>query len=101
MNRSPILFRCDATSSQGYESFYQCLGYAAALQRRRRGTYFLSRLQPNTLLAAIQKPGNEWRPSDFPLGCDDDLRQTAAMIDELQAAAVVVADPHVSADYLG
>src|SRR5260221_2315404 len=100
MNRSPILFRCDATSSQGYESFYQCLGYAAALQRRRRGTYFLSRLQPQTLLSAIQKPGNEWRPSDHPLGCPEDLNQTLATIHELQAAAVVIADPNVSGDYL-
>src|SRR5437870_8564868 len=68
MSRAPILFRCDATGSQGYESFYQCLAYAAALQRRRRGTYFLSRLSPATLLAAIQKGGNEWRPADFPFG---------------------------------
>ena len=100
MNRAPILFRCDATASQGYESFYQCLAYAAALQRRRRGTYFLSQLQPNTLLSAIQKGGNEWRPSDFPLGCPEDLNQTLATIDHLQAGAVVVADPNVSSDYL-
>jgi len=100
MNRSPILFRCDATSSQGYESFYQCLSYAAALQRRRRGTYFLSRLLPNTLLSAIQKPGNEWRPSDHPLGSAEDLNQTLATIRELNAAAVVIADPNVSGEYL-
>src|SRR5947209_17456394 len=100
MTRMPILFRCDATASQGYESFYQCLAYAAALQRRRRGTYFLSRLQPATLLSAIQKGGNEWRPADFPLGCSEDLSQTLDTIRQLQAAAVVVADPNVSSEYL-
>jgi spore coat polysaccharide biosynthesis predicted glycosyltransferase SpsG len=100
MSRSPILFRCDATGSQGYESFYQCLAYAAALQRRRRGTYFLSRLSPNTLLAAIQKGGNEWRPTDHPFGCAEDLAGTIVTIRELQAAAVVVVDPNVNGDYL-
>ncbi|MFL5341052.1 MAG: PseG/SpsG family protein [Gemmataceae bacterium] len=97
----PILFRCDATASQGYESFYQCLAFAAALQRRRRGTYFLSRLQPATLLSAIQKGGNEWRPGDFPLGCSEDLSQTLDNIRHFQAAAVVVADPNVTSEYLG
>lgn len=100
MSRSPVLFRCDATGSQGYESFYQCLAYAAALQRRRRGTYFLSRLSPNTLLAAIQKGGNEWRPTDHPFGCSEDLADTVTKITELQAAAVVVADPNLAGDYL-
>ena len=100
MSRSPILFRCDATGSQGYESFYQCLAYAAALQRRRRGTYFLSRLSPQTLLAAIQKGGNEWRPTDHPLGCEEDLDDTLNKVRELQASAVVVADPNVTSEYL-
>src|SRR5438067_1149651 len=93
MTRAPILFRCDATASQGYESFYQCLTYAAAMQRRRRGSYFLSRLQPNTLLSAVQKGGNEWRPADHPVGCPDDLAQTLATVGDLQAGAVAEASP--------
>jgi spore coat polysaccharide biosynthesis predicted glycosyltransferase SpsG len=100
MTRSPILFRCDATASQGYESFYQCLTYAAAMQRRRRGSYFLSRLQPNTLVSAVQKGGNEWRPADHPVGCAEDLAQTLAGVGELQVGAVVIGDPSVSSEYL-
>jgi spore coat polysaccharide biosynthesis predicted glycosyltransferase SpsG len=100
MDRIPILFRCDASALHGYEFFYQCLAYAAALQRRRRGTYFLSQLTPATLLSAIQKGGNEWRPADFPVGSPDDLQQTVRTIEQLQAAAVVVADPNVSTEYL-
>src|SRR6516225_3309130 len=100
MNRSPILFRCDATSSQGYESFYQCLAYAAALQRRRRGTHFLSQLQPAILTSAIQRGGNEWKPAQFPLGSDEDLRETTAVLQQMQAAAVIVADPNVRGEFL-
>lgn len=100
MNRNPILFRCDGTSAQGYENFYQCLTYAAALQRRRRGTYFHTQIQPVTLASAVQKAGNEWIPTDHPIGSDEDLRQTLAEIRRLQAAAVIVSDPNLSADYL-
>ena len=60
MNRAPILFRCDGTRSQGWESFYQCLVLAGAMQRRRRGTYFLSRLEPQTLAGPILRGGHEW-----------------------------------------
>lgn len=100
MSKFPILIRCDATASQGYESFYQCLTYANALQRRRRGIHFLSRLEPNTILSAIQKGGHEWRPADFPLGSDEDLRETLGVIRQYQAAAVIVSDPNASSAYL-
>ncbi len=100
MTLSPILFRCDGSTTQGYEPFYQCLNYAAALQRRRRGTYFLSQLQPATLLAAIQRGGNEWLPADNPVGSPEDLDQTLAEIRRLQPAAVVVADHNLDTDYL-
>jgi spore coat polysaccharide biosynthesis predicted glycosyltransferase SpsG len=100
MSKFPILIRCDATASQGYESFYQCLTYANALQRRRRGIHFLSRLEPNTLLSAIQKGGHDWRPADYPLGSNEDLRQTLGVIRQYQAAAIVVSDPAVSHEYL-
>jgi spore coat polysaccharide biosynthesis predicted glycosyltransferase SpsG len=100
MNRAPILFRCDAIASQGYESFYQCLAYAAALQRRRRGTHFLSQLQPATLASAIQRGGNEWKPAQFPLGSEEDFKETIAIMRQLQPAAVIVADPNVRGEYL-
>jgi spore coat polysaccharide biosynthesis predicted glycosyltransferase SpsG len=94
------MFRCDAIASQGYESFYQCLAYAAALQRRRRGTHFLTQLQPSTLVSSIQRGGNEWKPAQFPLGSDDDCRETMAALQQVQAAAVIVADPNVRGEYL-
>lgn len=100
MNRQPILFRCDATAESGYESFYQCLNYAAALQRRRRGTYFMSRLEPNTLAGPIQRAGNDWRPAEHPVGSSEDLVATIRAINELQAAAVVVSDPNLDGIYL-
>src|SRR5262245_37265985 len=100
MNRAPILFRCDAIPSQGYESFYQCLAYAAALQRRRRGTHFLSRIEPATLASAIQRGGNEWRPAQFPLGNNDDCHETKMWQNQLQAAAIVITDPNVRGDYV-
>jgi spore coat polysaccharide biosynthesis predicted glycosyltransferase SpsG len=100
MSKFPILIRCDATASQGYESFYQCLTYANALQRRRRGIHFLSRLEPATILSAIQKGGHDWRPAEHPLGSDEDLRETTAVLRQYQAAAVIVSDPGVSSGFL-
>lgn len=101
MSKFPILIRCDASSTQGYESFYQCLTYANALQRRRRGIHFLSRLEPNTLLSAIQKGGHDWRPADYPLGSPEDLRETLGVVRQYQASAVIVADPNAGPEYLG
>jgi spore coat polysaccharide biosynthesis predicted glycosyltransferase SpsG len=96
----PILIRCDATPETGYESFYQCLTYAAALQRRRRGTYFFSRLQPATLAGPIQRGGNEWKQTEFPIGSSEDAAATVDMIQELQAAAVIVAGREIRSSYL-
>ena len=56
--RGPILFRCDGTAEHGWEPFYQCLSLAAALQRRRRGTHFLSYLDPLSLATVINR-GNQ------------------------------------------
>lgn len=100
MSKFPILIRCDATATGGYEAFYQCLTYANALQRRRRGIHFLSRLEPATLLSSIQKAGHDWRPAEYPLGSDEDLRETLGVIRQYQAAAVIVSDPNVSSEYL-
>jgi spore coat polysaccharide biosynthesis predicted glycosyltransferase SpsG len=101
MSKQPILIRCDATATQGFESFYQCLTYANALQRRRRGIYFLSRLEPATILASIQKAGHDWCPAEYPLGSPEDLRETVGRVRQYQAAAVILCDPHLSEAYLG
>ena len=58
--RGPILFRCDGTPELGWEPFYQCLSLAAALQRRRRGTHFLSYLDPLSLATVINRGNNDW-----------------------------------------
>lgn len=62
--RGPILFRCDGTPEAGWEPFYQCLSLAAALQRRRHGTHFLSYLDPLSLATVINRGNNDWVPTD-------------------------------------
>ena len=57
MNRDPILFRVDGTTATGLERLARCLTLAAALQRRRRPTYFLSQLEPASLALAIKRAG--------------------------------------------
>jgi spore coat polysaccharide biosynthesis predicted glycosyltransferase SpsG len=100
MNRAPILFRCDGTPSHGWESFYQCLVLAAAMQRRRRGTYFLSRLDPLSLALPVHRGGHEWNDTPTEVGTADDLDATLREVRRLGAAAVVVAAPQLSEEYL-
>ena len=100
MNRAPILFRCDGTPAQGWEPFYQCLILAAAMQRRRRGTYFLSRLDPASLALTVHRGGHEWNDTPTEVGTADDLDATLRAVRRLQAAAVVVAAPRLHEEYL-
>src|SRR5206468_10803440 len=76
MNRDPILFRVDAGPRTSYEHLARCATYAAALQRRRRPTYFLSQLEPRSLALPIKRAGNEWLDADAPVGTDEDLAET-------------------------
>lgn len=99
VKRGPILFRCDGTPDQGWESLYQCLSFAAALQRRRRGTHFFSYLEPLSLAHVISRGNNEWVPAEIPLGGDGDLAATVREVRRLGAAAVVVAGAGVHEDY--
>jgi spore coat polysaccharide biosynthesis predicted glycosyltransferase SpsG len=100
MSRSPILFRCDATPEQGWENFYQCMTLAQAIQRRRRGTYFFSRLQPNHLALTIHRGGHDWIAADHRVGTSDDLDATLAQARRLNAAAIVVVARDLSVEYL-
>ncbi len=100
MNRAPILFRCDGTPAQGWEPFYQCLVLASAMQRRRRGTYFLSQLDPLSLALPVHRAGHEWNDTPTEVGSADDLDATLREVRRLNAAAVVVAAPHLNAEYL-
>jgi spore coat polysaccharide biosynthesis predicted glycosyltransferase SpsG len=99
-SRGPILFRCDGTPEQGWEPFYQCLSLAAALQRRRRGTHFLSYLDPLSLAQVVHRANNEWVPAEQPLGSPGDVQATVAQARRLSAAAVVVAGSGVTPEYL-
>ena len=96
----PILFRCDGTQERGWEPLYQCLSLAAALQRRRRGTHFLSYLDPLSLATVINRGNNDWQPAEQPLGSPGDLDATLARVRALNAAAIVVAGEGMTPDYL-
>ena len=100
VKRGPILFRCDGTPDQGWESFYHCLSFAAALQRRRRGTHFFSYLEPLSLAQVIHRGNNDWAASENLLGSPGDLEATIRQARRLHATAVVVAGNNVSPDYL-
>lgn len=100
VKRGPVLFRCDGTLELGWEPLYQCLSLAAAMQRRRRGTYFQSYLDPLSLATMIHRANNEWTPAESPLGVADDLDRTKREVRRLGAAAVVVAGANVTAEYL-
>jgi spore coat polysaccharide biosynthesis predicted glycosyltransferase SpsG len=98
--RGPILFRCDGTAEHGWEPLYQCLSLAAALQRRRRGTHFLSYLDPLSLATVINRGNNDWKPAETRMGDAGDLSATIAHARKLNAAAVVVAGQNYTADDL-
>lgn len=100
MNRDPILFRVDGTSQSGWESFWRCLTFSAALQRRRRPTWFLSRLEPGELAFAIKRVGNQWLGTNSPLGSDQDLEETIQEVRRLKPSAIVVDSEAVSESYL-
>jgi spore coat polysaccharide biosynthesis predicted glycosyltransferase SpsG len=100
VKRGPILFRCDGTPESGWESLYQCLSLAAALQRRRRGTHFLSYLEPLSLAQVIHRGNNEWSPAESRIDSVGDLEATQREIRRLGAAAVVVAGRNVTEEYL-
>lgn len=100
MDRSPILFRCDANAERGWESFYQCLTYAAALQRRRRPAYFLGRIEPFPLLSQIVRGGNDYLTAGHEVGTAEDCDETIREVRRLNAAAVIVNAPGVQEEYL-
>ncbi len=100
MNRSPILFRVDASPQRGWESLWRCVTLANALQRRRRPAYFLSQLDPGSLALTIKRAGNEWLQASQPAGGEEDLDETLQEIARLQPAAVIVDSTEVGEDYL-
>ena len=100
VKRGPILFRCDGTRETGWEPLYQCLSFAAALQRRRRGTHFFSYLDPLNLAQTIHRQNNEWTAAEQPLGDPCDLQATLREIRRRNASAVVVAGAAMDEEYL-
>ena len=101
MSREPILFRVDGTIRTGWERLARCLGLAAALQRRRRPTYFLSQVEPGALGLAIKRAGNGWLDADARAGSEEDLEETLQEIRRIRPAAVVVDTADANENYLG
>src|SRR5262249_11094038 len=100
MNRDPVLFRVDGTSASGWERLARCQAFAAALQRRRRPTYFLSQLEPASLALPLKRAGNEWLEADSPACSPEDLAETLQEIRRIRPAAVVVDAPDAHEKYL-
>src|SRR5438876_3888158 len=100
MNRDPILFRVDGTTHSGWERLARCLMLAAALQRRRRPTYFLSRLEPASLALSIKRAGNDWLEADADSGTSEDLAEVIQETQRLRPAAVIVDAAEAAEGYL-
>ncbi|MFO0876331.1 MAG: polysaccharide biosynthesis protein [Gemmataceae bacterium] len=100
MTRAPVLFRVDAGPRVGWENFWRCMIYAAALQRRRRSAHFLSQLDPPSLAQPIKRGGNDWIEATAPIGSREDREQILREVRRLQPAAVVVDGPGVDETYL-
>ena len=100
MIRDAILFRVDATPRTGYENLARSLTYAAALQRRRRSAYFLSRVEPGSIGLNIKRAGNEWLDADGLCGSEEDLQETLQEIRRIKPAAVLVDSPDAGEEYL-
>src|SRR5437867_558889 len=100
MNRDPVLFRVDGTTQSGWERLARCLVLSAALQRRRRPTYFLGRLEPASLALSIKRAGNDWLEADAASGTPDDFAEAVQEIRRLHPAAVIVDAAEAGEDYL-
>jgi spore coat polysaccharide biosynthesis predicted glycosyltransferase SpsG len=100
MNRDPILFRVDGTTRTGWERLARCQALAAALQRRRRPTYFLAQVEPACLGLSIKRAGSDWLDADAPAGSREDLDESIQEVRRLQPAAVIVDAPEANDEYL-
>src|SRR5262249_13821896 len=100
MNRDPILFRVDGTTAAGHERLMRCLTFAAALQRRRRPTYFLAQLEPAALALSIKRGGNGGVDAGGGGGSGEDLEELVQEVRRLGAAAVIVDAPETDETYL-
>lgn len=100
MDRSPILFRCDAHANIGWEPFYQCMTYAAVLQRRRRPAYFMGRIEPFPLVSQVVRGGNDFLTTEHPVGTAEDCDETMRQVRRLGVGAVIVGAHSLPEEYL-
>lgn len=100
MTRDPVFIRVDATPKTGYERLARCLTLAAALQRRRRPVYFVSQLDPPSLVFSIKRGGNEWIDACSAAASEEDATEVIQEIRRRNPAAVIVDDANASQEYL-
>ncbi len=100
MDRSPVLFRCEGNRTSGWEALYQCMTYAAALQRRRRAAYFMGSYEPFPLLSQVARGGNEYLAAEHVIGTPEDCNATIRQVRRTGAAAVIVAGQNISTEYI-
>src|SRR5947209_6252714 len=100
MNREPVLFRVDGTPQSGWARLSRCRTLAAALQRRRRPSHFLSRVEPIGLAGPLKRGGIDWIPAFESVGADGDIVQIAREIRKLSPAAIIVDSPEADISYL-
>jgi spore coat polysaccharide biosynthesis predicted glycosyltransferase SpsG len=100
MIRDAVLFRVDGARATGWEALARCQVFANALQRRRRPSHFLGKLEPATLVATVKRGDNEWLNAEAPVGSAEDLDQMTRAIRRLRPAAVIVDAPTCGPDYL-
>ncbi|QVL31171.1 polysaccharide biosynthesis protein [Telmatocola sphagniphila] len=100
MDRYPILFRCDADSTQGWENLYQTVTFASSCQRQRRPIYIMGGIEPFPLIAQVARNGNEYLMANHPIGTSEDCDETIRAVRKLKAAGVVVAGENIQEEYL-
>ena len=100
MDRNPILFRCDADATQGWENLHQTVTYASSCQRQRRPIHIMGRIEPFPLIAQVARNGNDYLIAKHPAGTSEDCDDTIRAVRKLKAAAVVVAGDDIQEEYL-
>jgi UDP-2,4-diacetamido-2,4,6-trideoxy-beta-L-altropyranose hydrolase len=94
-----LLMRADATTATGTGHFMRCLALAQAWQTEGNRATFLSRCESRALRQRAESAGIGFIPLDKPHPSPDDLRETLGLLNQFQAAWLVVDGYHFDPDY--